>query len=282
MSKPTPLLYETHSHTTLCGHALGELHEYAEVALARNLRGYTITCHNPMPDRFGHRVRMEESQFPLYLEMVAATREAFAGQLDVLLGLECDYFPGFEAYLERQLQSEAFHYVLGSVHPQQKEWRERFAVGAVREVQVAYFDQLAEAAETKLFDSISHPDLIKNLTVNDWDLDAIWDDILRTLDRIATTGVALELNTSGAYKAIREMNPTPRIIEAARERDIPFVVGADAHQPGRVGDRFVEALELLNDCGYSHVSYFRDRQRQALAIDEALPTLCDPSEIEFR
>ena len=268
-----PVMYETHSHTPLCGHALGEPREYANVAIERNLRGYTVTCHNPMPDGFGRRVRMSADDFPRYLEMVEATRESFAGELDVLLGLECDYFPGYETFLEQQIDSNPFHYILGSVHPQQAEFRDRFLTGSAVDFQRAYFDQLAAAAETGLFDAISHPDLVKNMTVNEWDLDVIWSDVCRCLDRIARTGTTLELNTSGAYKAIREMNPGRRILEAAHEREIPFVIGADAHRPERVGDLFVEALMLLAETGYQEVHYFRQRTRHNLPIAVAIESL---------
>lgn len=56
-------------------------------------------------------------------------------------------------------------------------------------------------------------------------------------------------------------------------RGIPVTVGADAHEPGRVGDRFVAALQLLQRSGYEVVSYFRQRQRHDLRIDKVLPGL---------
>ena len=63
------------------------------------------------------------------------------------------------------------------------------------------------------------------------------------------------------------------VLEMMRERKIPVVVGADAHVPQRVGDGFREALELLKQCGYRHVSYFLERTRRELAIDDALASL---------
>lgn len=272
-----PLLYETHSHTTLCGHAFGKPEEYAEVALSRNLRGYTITCHNPMPDGFGERVRMSQAEFPAYLQLVAQTREKYEGQLDVLLGLECDYFPGYERFLEQQIGSAEFHYILGSVHPQQMEFRERFATESPQEFQQLYFDQLAQAAETGLFDTLSHPDLVKNMTWRDWDRERIWPDILRCLDRVAETDVAIELNTSGAKKTIPEMNPSTPMLAAACERGIPVVIGADAHRPHRVGDLFEEALRSLVAAGYEQVSYFRKRVRHEVPISRALASLRPPA-----
>ncbi|HRX79610.1 MAG TPA: PHP domain-containing protein, partial [Pirellulaceae bacterium] len=115
---PEPLLFETHSHTPLCKHAVGMPTEYAAVAEARGLRGLLVTCHNPMPDGFSAGVRMSPEQFDEYVDLVAQTRDEWEGRVDVRLGLEADYFEGFEGWLERQLNSAEFHYVLGSVHPQ--------------------------------------------------------------------------------------------------------------------------------------------------------------------
>ena len=267
------LLYETHSHTPLCRHAVGEPEEYATAAERRGLRGLTVTCHNPMPNDFSRLVRMRPEQFDEYLALVERARTALADRVDVRLGLECDYFPGYVDWVEQQLQSADFQYVLGSVHPQLHEMRERFGGGDAVEYQRTYFGLLADAAETGLFDSISHPDLVKNIAPNDWQPERVMPDILRALDRIAATGTAMELNTSGANKRIQEMNPFPAMLVEMRERRIPVVIGADAHEPDRVGDRFDEALQLLQACDYTHVSFFLDRQRRDVPIDAARASL---------
>ena len=69
-----PLLYETHTHTPLCKHAVGEPGDYADVAQHRGLRGLVVTCHNPMPEGFSSRVRMANDEFVDYLDMVDRAR----------------------------------------------------------------------------------------------------------------------------------------------------------------------------------------------------------------
>ncbi len=270
------LLYETHSHTPLCKHAVGQPEDYAAIAEARGLRGIIITCHNPMPPGFSPRVRMSVDEFDEYVTMVARARDTWDGRVDVRLGLEADYFVGYESWLEKQLAASDFHYVLGSVHPQIAEFRQRYWKDDPVEVQRVYFELLAEAAETGLFDSLAHPDLIKNETPNDWQPTHIMDSIRGTLDRIAATGVAMELNTSGANKIIPEMNPFPEMLAEIASRKIPVVIGADAHEPGRVADRFELALDLLSECGFTHVSYFLDRVRHEVSIKAARGSLREP------
>lgn len=260
------MYYETHSHTPLCKHAVGEPEAYAEVARQRGLQGLIVTCHNPMPDGFSASVRMREDEFPEYVELVARAREACGPDVDVRLGLEADYFAGYEAYLERQLQSADFHYVLGSVHPQIREFKQRYPYSEPVELHRLYFELLATAAETRLFDSLAHPDLIKNETPHDWRPELIMDDIRRALDRIAAVGMAMELNTSGVNKSVSEMNPFPAMLREMRARDIPVVIGGDAHDPRRAGDGFLIALDLLEACGYEEASLFLERRRRSLSI----------------
>ena len=272
---PQRVLFESHSHTPLCNHADGEPSEYAAVAFARGLRGLIVTCHNPMPNGFSHHVRMREDQFNSYLDLVAKTRDEWHGRVDVRLGLEADYFEGCESYLERQLASADFQFVLGSVHPQIAEFRAKYWQPDQVEVQRTYFRLLAQSAETGLFDSLAHPDLIKNVTSQFWDPKVILDDIRFALDRIAATGVAMELNTSGVNKTISEMNPFPAMLREISKRKIPITLGADAHEPWRVADGYETALQLLQDCGFTHVSFFLERKRQETLIDDALASLID-------
>ena len=267
------IIYETHSHTPLCKHAVGAPQEYAAQAEAGGLRGLTVTCHNPMPNGFSAAVRMDPSEFEKYIELVETARDEWRGRVDVRLGLEADYFPGYETWLEQQLASAEFSYVLGSVHPQISEFRERHWTGDAIAYQRAYFAALADAAETRLFDCLAHPDLVKNETVGDWDPQAILDDIRRALDRIAAVGMAMELNTSGKNKRIAEMNPFPAMLVEMRQRSIPVVVGSDAHEPGRVGDAFLEAYAILEEAGYEQVSFFLDRERRDISIAEARASL---------
>lgn len=270
---PAPLLYESHCHTPLCHHAIGEPDAYAAVALRRGFKGITFTCHCPLPDGFSSRVRMAPEQFDDYVAMIHATRDRYAGKLDVRLGIESDFYPGVEPWLEKLHARVPLSHVLGSIHYQVSDYRKLYYTGDVIAYQELYFDHLALSAESGLFDTLAHPDLIKNESVADWDFQRIRPTIARALDRIAATGVAMELNTSGMLKAYPEMNPSPSMLAMMHERGIPVVIGADAHDPERVGDGYTAALESLESVGYLEVSYFIDRKRQTLPIAAALASL---------
>jgi len=269
-----PLVYETHMHTPLCKHARGLPEDYAEAALRKGLKGITVTCHAPLPPDCSPGVRMSPDQWGEYQDLVAACRETYAGKLNVLLGVESDFLPGLEPWLEKLHASADLHYVLGSVHPQTPEYQARYLnPDDWAAFHTQYFTSLAEAAETGLFDCLAHPDLVKNYGTEFWDLEQRFPHILRCLDRIAATGTAMELNTSGLHKTIPEMNPNPAMLRAMRERGIPVVVGADAHEPGRVAGDFARAFELLLRCGFDQIRRFQNRRPIDLPLDQALCSL---------
>jgi histidinol-phosphatase (PHP family) len=266
-------LYDGHMHTTLCKHAVGEPEEYARSAKERGLAGVIFTCHNPLPNGHSQSIRMEMGQFEAYVALVGRATDAMRGVTDVRLGLECDYWPGLEGFLEKQVKWAPFHHVLGSVHPHMGEYQKVFWTGDALRDQKLYFEHLALAAESGLFDTLAHPDLVKNCFSREWKLEMVWDHVLGCLDRIAKAGVAMELNTSGLMKSISEFNPGQAILRAARERGIPIVVGSDSHVPSRVGDKFEIALGAMREAGYTHTSYFLDRKRRDVLIEDALGLL---------
>lgn len=268
-----PVYFDSHMHTPLCKHAFGEPEEYAEQALTRGLKGIIFTCHSPMPNGFWPQVRMAMEEFGDYVALVERARKAYEGRLEIRLGIESDFFPGYEDWI-RELHAMAdFHYCLGSVHWQGKDYMRRYETGSVREFQETYFRLLAESAETGLFDCLAHPDLVKNYEPSEWDFEPLRGVVADALDRIAATGMHMELNTSGLNKRYAAMNPGPEMLEMMAEREIPVVVGSDSHVSRRVGDNFALALRMLRAAGYEEVSVFTHRRPQPLRIADVEKTL---------
>ncbi len=270
---PESPMFDSHMHTPLCRHAVGEPEDYAARALKQGLQGIIFTCHSPMPAGFWPQVRMSEAEFDTYVALIGRCREAFAGELEVRLGIESDYFPGHEGWIEKLHQRAEFHHCLGSVHWQGPEYGAKFNSQDEPAFRRAYWQNLAASAETGLFDTLAHPDLIKNYRSATWRYEEWQDDIAAALDRIARTGVAMELNTSGLHKMFPEMNPGPAMLRLMRERGIPVVIGSDSHAARRVGENFVAALELLRAAGYESVSVYENRRRTQLPLGEVLEGL---------
>jgi histidinol-phosphatase (PHP family) len=272
-TKSGALFYDSHMHTPLCKHAWGEPEEYAQQAIKAGLKGIIFTCHAPMPNGFWPTVRMSESEFEIYVAIVQRAAEAYKNKIHVCLGLESEWFPGQEDYIRTLHEKAEFDYVLGAVHWQAKEYLAKFESGTIENFRRIYFDNLAKSAESGLYDCLAHPDLVKNYHPDSWCFAIIKNTVSTCLDRIAATGVAMELNTSGLNKSYSEMNPGNEMLRMMAERKIPIVVGSDAHRAQRVGEHFTTALNNLIEAGYEEVSYFQKRQRIDLKISDVLASL---------
>ena len=77
-----------------------------------------------MPEWFDQWPRMTRAELPRYVAMVREAAEEAPVRLK--LGIEADYFPGTESYVEEMLGEWPFEFVLGSVHILNPQYRERF------------------------------------------------------------------------------------------------------------------------------------------------------------
>ncbi len=193
-----------------------------------------------------------------YVDAVVQARDR---GLPVKLGLEVDYVPGREDETRALLAPYPWDYLLGSVH-----WIDGLSVDGdprlVDEVGVEsawhrYFETLALAAGSGLFDSLSHPDLVKIFGDR---ADAF--DYSTVADAIAESGTAIEVSTAGLRKPVGELYPHPDLLRACRERAVPVTTGSDAHVPSLVGRDFDQARELLSSAGYETVTVFERRRRR--------------------
>ena len=190
---------------------------------------------------------------------VEAILEARARGLPVKLGLEVDYVPGREDETRELLAPYPWDYLLGSVHfidglGVDGEPRLIDEVGP-EEAWRRYFETLAAGAHSGLFDSLSHPDLVKIFGVR---ADAFEYDAIA--DAIAAAGVAVEVSTAGLRRPVRELYPHPDFLAACHARGVPVTLGSDAHSPDVVGRDFDRARELLQQAGYDTITVFEQRR----------------------
>jgi histidinol-phosphatase (PHP family) len=189
---------------------------------------------------------------------VGAVVQARDRGLPVKLGLEVDYVRGCESETKELLAPYPWDYLLGSIHyvdglGVDDEPRLIEKVG-VDEAWRLYFDRLADAARSGLFDSLSHPDLVKIFgpRADSFDYEPV-------ADAIAGAGVAVEVSTAGLHKPVGEVYPHPDLLGACHARGVPVTLGSDAHFPTVVGRDFDLARALLDSVGYSTITVFERR-----------------------
>ena len=235
-------MHDYHLHTHFCRHATGTLADYARAAVEKGIDEICFTPHIPLPyhetDVPSEHVRMVIDDFSAYREELERTRAQFPG-LGILSGIEADWIPSEEAFLEEFIGRGGFDFVLMSVHfvaswPSDQ-WV--FDFTRVRRTIDEIYDDYLEAVSTGiasgLFDSVAHFDLIK---VPGRPLLATHRArVLGILEQVKRSGMSMEINTSGSRKEIDQNYPSDDIARLIAEQGIPLTPGSDAHSAAHVG-----------------------------------------------
>lgn len=237
-----------HTHTARCLHAMGADEAYAQRALEGGLQilGFSDHTPYPFPDGYYSKMRMYPHQLQEYADSVLGLREAYAGKMDIRLGLEAEYYPAFFGELIQMLKDSPVEYLLLGQHWSGNEIGETHNARPTDDETVLrrYCTQVAEAMQTGLFTYLAHPDMLQ-FTGDD----KVYEKHMRTLCREAKgCDIPLEINLLG----LRENRhyPRPRFWELAAEERCNVILGCDAHSPIHAWDPETEqrALELVASC----------------------------------
>jgi histidinol-phosphatase (PHP family) len=190
-------------------------------------------------------------------------------ETDLRLGIEADFIPGREDRMAELLAAREFDYVVGSIHfvgdgaldyDRYDIWS---ASSSPERVWRTYFEWLAQAAMSGMFDILAHPDLVKY-----WGRERPWPDRdLRyfyevAMEGIAESGIAVEVSTAGLRKPVGELYPARAFLEMVVDAGNPIALSSDAHTPDDLGRDYEQALELLDDLGVRELAVFEGRERR--------------------
>jgi histidinol-phosphatase (PHP family) len=255
------------------------MEQYVEHAIERGLVELGFSDHLYMywlpPERRDPVLGMAEWEHDYYIEDVERCRGRYAADIAIRLSTEADFIPGHEKELETILRRYDWDYVIGSVHFlddwgfDDGRYTARFAEFDVDSLYQRYFETVAASAETGLFDTIGHSDLIKKFGHRG--TQPLGDAYARLAQRFARAGVCVELNSAGLRKPIGEMYPHPDLLAAYRQAGVPITLGSDAHEPHLVAADFRQAVDQLRGAGYEEFVKFEQRRRQSVPLPVATP-----------
>ncbi|SDM73067.1 histidinol-phosphatase (PHP family) [Fictibacillus solisalsi] len=261
--------FDYHTHHDRCGHAEDCIRAYIEAAIENHLDMIGISDHSPYlyseEDHLFPGIAMAKSHFPQYIKEVIQLKEEYQGKIEVLLGVESDFFPEHVEMYRQYYEQFPLDYIIGSVHHvtglsifKRKRW-EGLTEKQKHETKETYYGLIEQSAKSGIFQILGHIDAMKGYypafsTIQTEAVD-------KTLKTISQYEIAIEINTSGKNKDCGGWYPADELLERALFHGVAVTFGSDAHTPKRVGDEFEEVQKRLKEIGFREWAYFRNKKR---------------------
>lgn len=268
------ILFDLHTHHDRCGHAIGKMEEYIKSGIDKGLHYIGISDHSPLffheDDRPFPRYSMAKSEFVHYVEEVLKLKEAYKGKIEVLLGVESDFYPHHLHVYTKEYEKYPFDYIIGSVHYvngksifDKSRWDVLTEAQRIKEKE-DYYQLIQESAKSGVFQILGHIDAMKGYYPAFSDIQTPIID--ETLKIIGESGVSIEVNTSGKMKAVGGWYPSDDMLERAFYYNVDITFGSDSHNPERIGDDLFEVQKKLKQIGYKEMVYYVGQKRQTAPL----------------
>jgi len=279
-------LMDYHSHNRRCGHAMGEIEDYVKVAIEKNFKEIGITDHFPLGaiiddpqfQKIIKKASMDVKEFPNYIEDIKRVKEKYRDKISVRISTEVNFAtPGRALTRQKKILEpfmDDFDYLLGAIHDikwhdspviimDPREGSEALKKYGIEKINLEYINKLIKLVETNFFDVIAHFDNNRILMRPNKPhySENTWQKLLDLLDKIKNKGMAIEINTSGTLKGIGSQFPADEIVIEIIKRDIPLLLGSDAHRPKNIGYSFEEFIEKAKKWGLSHLCIYENREQ---------------------
>lgn len=232
-----------HTHTYLCKHAVGDVHEYVENAINAGVKILGFSDHVPYPfslSGYESCLRMELDETVEYIRMITEMRKKYADKIQIYIGYEAEYYPEeFDSMLKHITQFECDYLILGQ-HFFNNEY-DGCGVGWSdnSDDQLAqYVDQVICGIKTGKFTYIAHPDVVGY----NGDVKKYQQEMSRLCIEAKRMRIPLEINMLGLTGG--RHYPRNDFWNVAAEIGNDVILGCDAHSPDAIGNADAEAAAL--------------------------------------
>ena len=265
-----------HTHTELCGHAVGNVKDYVDEAIKLGFKELGMSDHAHTPEYFmSHddyrrhgleRIMTNDDFDNSYVPQVLEAKKN--PNIKVYLGLETEYFPEFHDYFVN-LRKKLDYLVLGLhfFNYDGKSYSTYFDMS--KDTIKMYTDIVTKAMDTGLYSILAHPDLYMYMYQSEKG-ERVFDEICvecakRIIDCAIKNDVYLEVNANGIQNTYRDypeytnyLYPREEFWEIARDTNAKIVIGADAHKPKALGNEIVQdAIDFASRLNLSICDYVK-------------------------
>jgi len=249
-----------HTHTSRCLHAAGRDEEYVLAAIDHGIHTLGFSDHTPWHYDSGFKpfMRMQEDELESYVHSISTLRETYKDQIEILIGLEVEWFPDKMPWLIQKADEFGLDYfILGHHYDTSDETGIYYGSPgmSLRQVQ-RYTSQVLEGMESGQFAYVAHPDVIYYNTRD--------PRHVAELEKICVK--AKELNLPLEYNMLgregRRHYPSEPLLKLAKKHDNTMIIGFDAHTPDMFGytDDARLVLEGLHEMGIRTTGTIRTRR----------------------
>lgn len=244
-----------HIHTPFCPHGSKDpLNAYVEEALRLGKETISFTEHFPLPDdfrdvAFRRACSLLWEEVPDYLAAIEKVKKAYEGRIRIYKGFEIDYLEGKEMQLKQDLAriGEQIEDSILSVHIIR--WQDVYydidledefqclleKIDSVEKIYDLYFETVLKSVTSDLGGykpkRIGHPTLVRIFNKKyptNYEPVMLYHQIL---DEMKMRGLAIDYNVAGLRKVFcGETYPSGLFLSLAKEKQISFVIGSDAHE----------------------------------------------------
>lgn len=261
-----------------------ELENYIKKAEELNIEELTVTNHIvlpnvPSPDFVirDKKVFLKDMSF-LKCSLVTPDIKRYVTAIKkkessgVYVGAEIDYNKKHEDKIREFIAMHPFDLVLGSLHSldgyhiSRKQGMKSFTdkVPTI-EIYKRYFTELRSLAKSKLFDVVSHLDIVRKHS-EQIDFIEYESEATRLVQDLLENDVGIEVNTCG-YAFIDDSYPSLEFLLICKEKGLDKItIGSDAHIVEKLGENLEKAIEKLKFVGYKKIVKFKNRQPQYIDL----------------
>lgn len=275
-------LCNMHTHTTYCD-GKNTPEEMIAAAIDRGMYTIGFSGHAPA-DLWNHETWcMNEKQKGLcaYREELFSLKQKYASQIEVVVGLELDYY---------SVRPDWAEYSIGSVH-QLKVGGTEIPVDLehgqlCHKVQEVYggdfmkfakdfYALTADVANRTGCDIVGHFDLLTKFNEKYHDLDesdpAYRAMAIDALDAVMEKDVLFEINTGAISRGWRTTPyPAPFLLRRIAEKKGRVILNSDAHSADALLCAFEESVAYARSCGLDELWIYRNGGFQAISIKDGL------------
>jgi len=268
--------FDLHTHHDRCGHATGKIKDYIESAIQAGISAIGISDHSPY---FAHEldqpqpgIAMARSDFPNYIKEVLQLKEQYKNKIEVLLGVESDFYPDQIELYRAAYKPYPFDYIIGSVHQtkgvsifNRNRWK-GLSEAEQSEGKNHYYDLIQQSVKSGLFQVLGHIDAMKGYYPLFTSIKGAEKAIDDTLQAVAENDISIEINTSGKTKSCGGWYPSDEILERAHHFGADVTFGSDSHVPQRVGDEWELVQKRLREIAFKRWVFFRQKKNVGVPL----------------